>query len=123
LSTQSQTPVPSNMVFCSACGKQIHQTAATCPGCGAAQSTRPVPVATATPIMASPTDKRILPAFLLCFFVGLFGAHRFYVGKVGSGVAQLLTIGGLGIWTLVDLILILTGSFTDRNGVRITQWT
>jgi len=73
--------------------------------------------------MASATDKRILPAFLLCFFVGLFGAHRFYVGKVGTGIAQILTIGGLGIWTLIDLIMILTGSFTDKNGVRIRVWT
>jgi TM2 domain-containing membrane protein YozV len=75
------------------------------------------------PSIASPTDKRILPAFLLCFFLGIFGAHRFYVGKVGTGIAQIFTIGGLGIWTLVDLILILTGSFTDKNGVRIREWT
>lgn len=122
MSTQTQTPVPPNMVFCSACGKQIHQSAATCPGCGAAQSARPATTAAiASPVPA--TDKRILPAFLLCFFVGIFGAHRFYVGKVGTAVAQIFTIGGLGIWTLVDLILILTSSFTDKNGVRITQWT
>jgi TM2 domain-containing membrane protein YozV len=110
------------MVFCSACGKQIHQSAATCPGCGAAQNTRP----TAAPppaIVAAATDKRILPAFLLCFFLGVFGAHRFYVGKIGTAVAQLCTFGGLGIWWLVDLILVLTSSFTDKNGVRITQWT
>jgi len=73
--------------------------------------------------MAPATDKRILPAFLLCFFVGLFGAHRFYVGKVGTGIAQIFTIGGLGIWTLIDLIMIITGSFTDKNGVRIREWT
>jgi TM2 domain-containing membrane protein YozV/predicted RNA-binding Zn-ribbon protein involved in translation (DUF1610 family) len=122
LSTQSQTQVPSSMVFCTACGKQIHQSATTCPGCGAVQTTRSVSIATAMPTAAY-TDKRILPAFLLCFFLGIFGAHRFYVGKVGTGIAQIFTIGGLGIWTLVDLILILTGSFTDKNGVRITQWT
>jgi TM2 domain-containing membrane protein YozV len=110
------------MVFCTACGKQIHQSATTCPGCGAVQTTRSVSTPTVTPTPGY-TDKRILPAFLLCFFLGIFGAHRFYVGKVGTAIAQIFTIGGLGIWTLIDLILILTSSFTDKNGVRITQWT
>ena len=111
------------MVYCTACGKQIHESATSCPACGAVQQSRPAIAAVAMPSMASATDKRILPAFLLCFFVGLFGAHRFYVGKVGTGIAQIFTIGGLGIWTLIDLIMILTGSFTDKNGVRIREWT
>ena len=68
------------------------------------------------------SDKKILPAFLLCFFLGFLGIHRFYVGKTGSGVAQLLTCGGLGIWALVDLIIIATGCFTDKNGNKLTQW-
>lgn len=72
---------------------------------------------------APTTDKRILPAALLCFLVGVFGAHRFYVGKIGTAVAMLLTLGGLGVWMLVDFILIVTGSFKDENGVRITKWT
>lgn len=69
------------------------------------------------------TDKRILPALLLCFFLGVFGVHRFYVGKVGTGILQLVTLGGLGIWALVDFILIIVGAFTDKNGNKITQWT
>jgi TM2 domain-containing membrane protein YozV len=72
---------------------------------------------------ASMSDKRILPAFLLCFFFGVFGVHRFYAGKVLTGILQLVTIGGLGIWWLVDLILILTGSFRDGDGRQITEWT
>jgi TM2 domain-containing membrane protein YozV len=108
------------MVFCRGCGKEIHESAVICPSCGVAQSTRPTAVA---PAAFAATDKRILPAFLLCFFVGIFGAHRFYVGKTGTAVAQLFTLGGLGVWTLIDLIMILTSSFTDKNGVRITQWT
>ncbi len=68
------------------------------------------------------SDKKILPAFLLCFFLGFLGIHRFYVGKTGSGVAQLLTCGGLGIWALIDLIIIATGGFTDKDGNKLTQW-
>ena len=69
------------------------------------------------------SEKRILPALLLCFFFGVFGAHRFYVGKTMSGIVQLLTLGGLGIWMLVDLILIIVGAFTDEEGEKITEWT
>ena len=69
------------------------------------------------------TEKRILPAFLLCFFFGIFGAHRFYVGKIVTGILQLVTFGGLGIWTLIDFIMIIVGAFTDKKGDKITQWT
>ena len=51
-------------------------------------------------------------AFLLCWFFGVFGAHRFYMGKTGSAILQLLTLGGLGIWALIDLIRIITGSLS-----------
>lgn len=69
------------------------------------------------------SEKRILPAFLLCFFFGTFGAHRFYVGKIGTAILQLLTLGGLGIWVLIDFILIIVGAFTDKDGRKIAQWT
>ncbi len=69
------------------------------------------------------SDKKILPVFLLCFFFGALGIHRFYVGKIGTGVLQLLTLGGFGIWVLIDFILIIVGAFTDKNGNKITEWT
>lgn len=69
------------------------------------------------------SEKKILPAFLLCFFLGFLGIHRFYVGKVGTGVVQLLTFGVFGIWTLIDFVLIIVGSFTDSEGNKITEWT
>ena len=61
-------------------------------------------------------QKSWVAALLLCFFLGVIGVHRFYVGKIGSGVGQLLTLGGCGIWTLIDLIMIITGKFTDAQG-------
>jgi len=69
------------------------------------------------------SEKRILPTFLLCLLFGVFGAHRFFVGKIGTGFLQLFTIGGLGIWAMIDLIIILTGSFTDKDGKKISEWT
>jgi TM2 domain-containing membrane protein YozV len=57
-----------------------------------------------------------LTALLLCFFLGIFGIHRFYTGHTTIGVVQLLTLGGCGIWALVDFILIIVGSFKDVQG-------
>jgi TM2 domain-containing membrane protein YozV len=69
------------------------------------------------------TKKRILPSFLLCFFFGIIGVHRFYVGKIGTGILQLVTLGGFGIWATIDFIMIIVGSFTDKEGKKITEWT
>ena len=68
------------------------------------------------------SDKSRLAAALLCWFVGVLGVHRFYVGKIGTGIAMLLTCGGLGVWALIDLIVILVGSFTDETGRRLENW-
>ena len=57
------------------------------------------------------SDKNWLATLLLCLFLGGIGVHRFYVGKVGTGILQLITLGGCGILTLIDLIMIITGSF------------
>jgi TM2 domain-containing membrane protein YozV len=68
------------------------------------------------------SPKSRLAAALLCFFLGVFGAHRFYLKKTGTALLMILTLGGLGIWTLVDLIFIVTGSFRDNEGKRVYRW-
>lgn len=58
----------------------------------------------------------------LAAFLGVFGAHRFYVGRAGSGVLMLFTVGGLGVWWLYDLILVIAGEFRDADGRRVVSW-
>jgi TM2 domain-containing membrane protein YozV len=65
------------------------------------------------------SDKGFVPTILLCFFLGVFGVHRFYVGKIGTGLLMIVTLGGLGIWALIDFIIIVTGSFKDKSGLPI----
>ena len=65
------------------------------------------------------SEKSWIATLLLCFFLGGLGVHRFYAGKIGTGVLQLLTCGGFGIWVLIDFILIIVGSFTDSEGKPI----
>jgi len=65
------------------------------------------------------SEKGFVPTVLICFFLGGLGIHRFYVGKVGTGILMLLTFGGLGIWALIDFIMIVCGKFTDKEGLLI----
>ncbi len=55
-------------------------------------------------------------ALILSIFLGSIGVDRFYLGKVGTGILKLLTVGGFGIWWLIDVILIATGSMKDKDG-------
>lgn len=69
---------------------------------------------------ASPKSR--LAAALLAFFFGTIGIHRFYVGKIGTGILMILTLGGFGIWTLIDFIMILVGSFKDKQERVLSNW-
>ena len=62
-----------------------------------------------------------LTTLLLCFFLGAFGVHRFYTGHTGIGVVQLLTLGGCGIWSFIDFIIIIMGNFKDSNGQLLVR--
>ena len=63
-----------------------------------------------------------LVAILLVVALGLFGAHRFYAGRIGSALGMLFTLGGLGIWWLIDIIIVTTGQLIDSEGKRVSEW-
>jgi TM2 domain-containing membrane protein YozV len=67
----------------------------------------------------TPSPLNMFAVSLLCFFFGFLGIHRFYMGKIKSGILMILTLGGLGIWSLIDLILAMSGRFHDKNGLPI----
>ncbi len=68
------------------------------------------------------SPKSRIVTLVLCLVFGALGFHRFYVGKIGTGLLMLITLGGFGIWVLIDTILILTGSFTDSEGRVVFRW-
>lgn len=114
--TDSMPSLGANQQFCRSCGRIISSIAPTCPHCGAPTGISPNRRSDVSP-------KSRLAALLLCLFLGWLGAHRFYVGKIGTGILMLFTLGFLGIWTLIDLIIIIVGSFKDSDGEPVVNWT
>lgn len=109
--------------FCSQCGTEIPEGAEFCPKCGA----RVGGAATSNAKIVRPAEKSDRSrgiATILCAlgFICVAGIHRFYVGRVGTGILWLLTGGLFGIGTIIDFVMLLTGDFTDINGLKVTDW-
>ena len=68
------------------------------------------------------SSKSRLVAFLLCYIFGMFGAHRFYVGKKGTAILYIFTMGLFGVGMLIDTLMIILGKFTDVEDKLITKW-
>lgn len=69
------------------------------------------------------SDKSRTTALILNLLTGFVGGHRFFAGKVGTGILMACTLGGLGLWWVYDLVLIGTGEFRDSDGLRIVKWS
>ena len=102
--------------FCHACGAQTNPLAEICLKCGAGLA-KAVALGISSKSRLATTLLAILPAWL-----GVNGVHRFYLGKIGTGIAMLFTLGGLGIWTLIDFIYVVSGNMKDKEGKLIQNW-
>jgi len=100
------TKLEYNEMFCNSCGSVVKKEAEICPKCG---------------IRLTGSGKDWITAVLLCFFLGVFGIHRFYTGSTVIGIVQLLTLGGCGIWAFIDLIMILVGAYKDADGKPLVR--
>lgn len=86
---------------------------------------RPPAGAPAPPVGVDPgieSDRSFVATWLLAWFLGIFGVDRFYLGKVGTGLLKLITLGGLGLWAFIDLVLTLAGGQRDKEGRRLAGY-
>lgn len=109
--------------FCTQCGARMRVGDRYCHNCRwdseGEPSGRPLP----SPRNLGPaSDYNRLTVFLLCLFLGWLGVHRFYVGRVGSGLLWLFTLGLFSVGMIYDLVLIATGEFRDEQGRRLLHW-
>ena len=127
-------------MYCRNCGNEVSEKAIMCVACGTppksctkffynckaetapdAQICLKCGVGLKNPDLDYGDGKDWLTTLLLCLFVGGFGIHRFYTKHTGIAIVQLLTLGGCGIWTLIDLIMIVTHKFKDADGHLLSK--
>lgn len=101
------------MNYCPNCGKPVVGETNFCPECGA-----PLKIANYQnqPASNKTNEDRWLISLILCILVGSLGIHRFYTGNIVTGVLMLITLGGCGVWTIIDLIMIAANTYRDGNG-------
>jgi TM2 domain-containing membrane protein YozV len=99
--------------FCNACGAETNALAEICIKCGTRLGRA---------VSGDVSPKSRLAVTLLAWFLGCFGVHRFYLGKIATGILMIITLGGFGIWSLIDFIIAITGNMKDKDGKAIVNW-
>jgi len=99
--------------FCQACGAKTSPVAEFCTSCGAGLGAK---------VYGNVSPKSRLAVTLLAWFLGQLGIHRFYLEKYGTAILMLFTLGGLGIWALIDFVIAVCGAMKDKDGKPITNW-
>ena len=100
---------------CPHCGAEIDSEAQRCYVCKEWLTDENIPEAD--------KPQEFLPTLLFAYFLGAFGIHRFYTGNIPIGIAQLLTLGGCGIWAYIDFILICFNKFKDGQGRPLSKYS
>lgn len=106
------------MNYCPHCGSPVQPDSSFCPSCGKPLQSQPDSAGQTfnTPQATKEKEDRWLIALILCIVLGGLGVHRFYTGNTTTGIIMLLTLGGCGIWALIDLIMIACNTYVDGNG-------
>ena len=99
---------------CPHCGIEIDENATRCYSCKE--------WVTETPLASNKKPAEFLPTVLLALFLGQFGIHRFFTGQYITGLLQLITLGGCGIWALIDIIMICFNKFRDSQGRLLAKY-
>jgi TM2 domain-containing membrane protein YozV len=121
-------------MFCPKCGKETTENQAFCASCGAPLAQAATPGAPAAGI----SPKSRLATTLLAYFLGYFGAHRFYIGKTGTATVMLVLgiisiplcfvlvgipiVIGVAVWQLIDFVFAVVGKMEDSDGLLIEKW-
>lgn len=122
--------IDADCIICPKCGKQVEELKAAHPdniiinnNNNASSSASAAAYASAGRYRDDVSPKSWLVTLLLCIFVGVIGVHRFYAGKIGTGIIMILLCwtGISAIWAVIDLIMIILSKFTDKRGRRIVR--
>jgi hypothetical protein len=126
IAMSSAEETPGRRVFCPDCGASMAQEDRFCAGCRwdaqnpGRREARNLPSSPRT--LGPPSDKSRMTTLVLCVLGGFLGLHRFYVGRVGSGVLWFVSFGLLSVGWIYDLVMVATGEFVDDRGRRVLYW-